>query len=153
MHAPNQLRVVGNHVAAQDGLAKVKGTALYTFDRSLPGMLHAKVLRSPHAHARIASIDTRRAAAMPGVAAVMTAKDLVGLNPLYGVRIKDQPVLAIDKVRHYGDVVAAVAAERRRLGPSRPSVSTTSFCRPSCRSRTLSHQTLLCCSISRRSPL
>ncbi len=111
MHAPNQLRVVGSHVAAQDGLAKVTGTALYTFDRSLPGMLHAKALRSPHAHARIVNIDTTRAAAMAGVAVVVTAKDLVGLNPLYGVRIKDQPVLAIDKVRHYGDVVAAVAAE------------------------------------------
>jgi CO/xanthine dehydrogenase Mo-binding subunit len=111
MHAPNQLRVVGSHVAAQDGLAKVTGTALYTFDRSLPGMLHAKALRSPHAHARIVNIDTSRAAAMAGVAVVVTAKDLVGLNPLYGVRIKDQPVLAIDKVRHYGDVVAAVAAE------------------------------------------
>ncbi len=82
MHAPNQLRVVGSHVAAQDGLAKVTGTALYTFDRSLPGMLHAKALRSPHAHARIVNIDTSRAAAMAGVAVVVTAKDLVGLNPL-----------------------------------------------------------------------
>src|SRR5260370_8204033 len=111
MHAPNQLRVVGSHVAAQDGLAKVQGTALCTFVRSLPGMLRAKALRSPHAHARIVNIDTSRAAAMAGVAVVVTATDLVGLNPLYGVRIKDQPVLAIDKVRHYGDVFAAVAAD------------------------------------------
>src|SRR5260221_12149459 len=111
MHAPIQLRVVGSHVAAQDGLAKVTGTALYTFDRSLPGMLHAKALRSPHAHARIVNIDTSRAAAIAGVAVIVTAKDLVGLNPLYGVRIKDQPVLAINKVRHYGDAVAADAAE------------------------------------------
>src|SRR5258708_9777303 len=90
MHDPNQLRVVGSHVAAQDGLAKVTGTALYTFDRSLPGMLHAKALRSPHAHARIVNIDTSRAAAIAGVAAVLTAKAFVALNPLYRVPIQAQ---------------------------------------------------------------
>jgi len=111
MHTSNRLRVVGERVPTQDGPAKVKGTAVYTFDRSLPGMLHAKVLRSPHAHARIRAIDTGRASALPGVYVVLTGRDLGGLNPIYGVRIKDQRVLAIDKVRYYGDIVAAVAAE------------------------------------------
>jgi CO/xanthine dehydrogenase Mo-binding subunit len=111
MRNPNRLRVVGQRLAAQDGPAKVKGTATYTADRTLPGMLHAKVLRSPHAHARIRRIDTRRAAQHPGVHTVVTAKDLEGLDAMYGVRIKDQPVLAVDKVRYYGDVVAAVAAD------------------------------------------
>ena len=111
MRSPNQLRVVGERLAAQDGAAKVKGTAIFTADRALPGMLHAKVLRSPHAHARIRRIDVRRAAQHPGVHAVVTGKDLAGLNAIYGVRIKDQPVLAIDKVRYYGDVVAAVVAD------------------------------------------
>jgi CO/xanthine dehydrogenase Mo-binding subunit len=111
MRKPNQLRIVGERVQAQDGAAKVKGTAVYTCDRALPGMLHAKVLRSPHAHARIRGIDTRRALQVPGVHAVLSGRDLKGLNAIYGVRIKDQPVLAIDKVRYYGDVVAAVAAE------------------------------------------
>ncbi len=111
MRSPNQLRVVGERVLAQDGAAKVKGSAVYTIDRSLPGMLHAKVLRSPHAHARIRAVDTTRAAQQPGVHAVVTGKDLEGLNAIYGVRIKDQPVLAIDKVRYYGDLVAAVVAD------------------------------------------
>ena len=111
MRSPNQLRVVGERVLAQDGAAKVKGSAVYTIDRSLPGMLHAKVLRSPHAHARIRAVDTTRAAQQPGVHAVVTGKDLEGLNAIYGVRIKDQPVLAIDKVRYYGDLIAAVVAD------------------------------------------
>src|SRR5262245_1404512 len=111
MRSANQLRVVGNRVPAQDGAGKVKGTAIYTIDRALPGMLHAKILRSPHAHARIRNIDTVRATQHPGVHAVVTARDLAGLNAIYGVRIKDQPVLAIDKVRYHGDVVAAVVAE------------------------------------------
>ncbi|MGV3635459.1 MAG: xanthine dehydrogenase family protein molybdopterin-binding subunit [Pseudorhodoplanes sp.] len=111
MHAPNQLRVVGANVAGIDGPAKVTGAAIYTFDRTLPGMLHAKILRSPHAHARILRIDTSRARRMPGVRAVVTGEDLGDLNPIYGVRIKDQPVLAMGKVRYVGDSIAAVVAE------------------------------------------
>ncbi len=111
MHAPNRLRVVGAHVAGIDGPAKVTGSAIYTFDRTLPGMLHAKILRSPHAHARIRKIDTSRALRLPGVRAVVTGEDLGDLNPIYGVRIKDQPVLAMGKVRYVGDSVAAVVAE------------------------------------------
>src|ERR1700730_10433347 len=98
-------------VIALDGPDKVTGAARYTFDVSLPGMLHAKVLRSPHPHARIRSIDTGRAEGLPGVAAVVTGIDAVGLpDPYYGVAIRDQPVVAIDKVRYVGDMVAAVAA-------------------------------------------
>lgn len=111
MSIPNRLRVVGEKVAATDGAAKVTGAATFTFDRTLPGMLHIKLLRSPHHHARIKSIDTAAAAALPGVRAIATARDLAGLHPIYGVRVKDQPVLAIDKVRFRGDIVAAVAAE------------------------------------------
>jgi CO/xanthine dehydrogenase Mo-binding subunit len=98
-------------VAALDGPDKVTGAARYTFDFGLPGMLHAKVLRSPHPHARIRSIDTSRAEALPGVAAVVTGVDATRLpDPYYGVAIRDQPVVAIDKVRYVGDMVAAVAA-------------------------------------------
>ncbi|HTQ32708.1 MAG TPA: xanthine dehydrogenase family protein molybdopterin-binding subunit [Stellaceae bacterium] len=98
-------------VTALDGPDKVTGTAVYTFDISLPGMLHAKVLRSPHPHARIRAIDTSRAAALPGVAAVVTGADAAALpDPYYGVAIRDQPVIALDKVRYVGDMVAAVAA-------------------------------------------
>src|SRR5258705_5122130 len=94
-----------------DGLEKVTGTAQYTMDLELPGMLHAKVLRSPHAHARIRSIDARRAAALPGVVCIVSGADAAELSdPTYGVGIRDQPVIAIDKVRYVGDMVAAVAA-------------------------------------------
>lgn len=94
-------------VIALDGPDKVTGAARYTFDVSLPGMLHAKVLRSPHPHARIRS-DTGRAEGLPGVAAVVTGIDAVGLpDPYYGVAIRDQPVVAIDKVRYVGDMAEA----------------------------------------------
>jgi CO/xanthine dehydrogenase Mo-binding subunit len=98
-------------VIALDGLDKVTGAARYTFDVTLPGMLHAKVLRSPHPHARIVAIDTSKAGALPGVGAVVTGRDAARLpDPYYGVAIRDQPVIAIDKVRYVGDMVAAVAA-------------------------------------------
>jgi CO/xanthine dehydrogenase Mo-binding subunit len=98
-------------VTALDGPDKVTGAARYTFDVTLPGMVHAKVLRSPHPHARIVAIDASRAEALPGVVAVVTGADVIELpDPYYGVAIRDQPVLAIDKVRYIGDMVAAVAA-------------------------------------------
>lgn len=98
-------------VVALDGPDKVTGTARYTFDVSVPGMLHAKVLRSPYPHAGILSIDTMRAEALPGVVAAVTGADAARLpDPYYGVAIRDQPVVAIDKVRYVGDMVAAVAA-------------------------------------------
>jgi CO/xanthine dehydrogenase Mo-binding subunit len=98
-------------VTALDGPAKVTGAARYTFDIAIPGMLHAKVLRSPHPHARIVSIDASQAEALPGVVAVVTGADAVKLpDPYYGVAIRDQPVIAIDKVRYVGDMVASVAA-------------------------------------------
>jgi CO/xanthine dehydrogenase Mo-binding subunit len=100
-----------SRVTALDGPDKVTGAARFTFDVALPGMLHAKVLRSPHPHARIAAIDTSKAQALPGVVAVVTGADAAKLpDPHYGVAIRDQPVLAIDKVRYIGDMVAAVAA-------------------------------------------
>ena len=98
-------------VIALDGPDKVTGAARYTFDVTLPGMVHAKVLRSPHPHARIVAIDASRAEALPGVVAVVTGADAIKLpDPYYGVAIRDQPVVGIDKVRYVGDMVAAVAA-------------------------------------------
>ena len=111
MTGARDLAVVGADLPRTDAAAKVTGAARYTVDVDLPGMLHAKVLRSPHAHARVASIDASKARAAPGVHAVLTRDDLAGLNPTYGYFIKDQPIVAIDKVRYVGDTVAAVAAE------------------------------------------
>jgi CO/xanthine dehydrogenase Mo-binding subunit len=105
------IRAVGSTLPRVDADLKVTGAARYTVDVALARMLHAKVLRSPHAHARVTHIDARAAAAMPGVAAVITRDDFAALNPTYGYFIKDQPILAIDKVRYIGDMVAAVAAE------------------------------------------
>ncbi|MEC8462859.1 MAG: xanthine dehydrogenase family protein, partial [Pseudomonadota bacterium] len=105
------LRVVGADLPRTDAVPKTTGSATYTVDVSFPGMLHAKVLRSPHAHARVVSIDASAARGMPGVHAVLTRDDLDGLSPVYGYFIKDQPIVAIDKVRYIGDVVAAVAAQ------------------------------------------
>lgn len=98
-----------------DAAAKVTGTARYTADVQLPGMLHAKVLRSPHAHARVVSVDASRARALPGVRAVLTRDNLDGVAPGYGYFIKDQPVVALDRVRYTGDVVAAVAADTEAI--------------------------------------
>lgn len=105
------LRTVGTGARRADAVLKTTGAARYTADIRLPGMLHAKVLRSPHAHAELLRLDVTRARALPGVHAVLTREDLTGLSPTYGFFIKDQPVVALDRVRYVGDVVAAVAAE------------------------------------------
>ena len=109
------MSAVGSDVPRVDGNAKVSGSAQYTADIELPGMLHAKALRSPHPHARLVSVDVSKAAALPGVIAAVTRDDLEGLNPYYGAVVEDQPVLAIDRVRCVGDIVAAVAAEEREI--------------------------------------
>lgn len=94
-----------------DEIAKVTGQPFYTVDMRLPGLLEAKILRSPHAHARIRGIDAQAALALPGVLAVVTGADLATLaSATYGLWIKDQPVIAVDRVRYVGDPVAAVAA-------------------------------------------
>ena len=96
----------------RDGELKVTGQIPYALDVELPEMAHARCVRSPYAHARILSIDTSRAVGVPGVVLVLTRDDLTDeLFPYYGAAIKDQPIVALDKVRHVGDIVAAVVAE------------------------------------------
>jgi len=97
-------------VPRSDAEDKVCGNTLYAADIVMPGMLHGAILRSPHTHADLVRIDTSRAAELPGVLAVVTSEDVPGLNR-YGRAVKDQPVLADDRVRQVGDPVAAVAAE------------------------------------------
>ena len=74
-----RFKVIGTTPLRPDGLDKVTGRALFADDFHLPGMLHGKILRSPHAHARIKSIDTRAAQALPGVRAVVTGADFLRL--------------------------------------------------------------------------
>lgn len=91
-----------------DAVAKVTGVATYAVDFTMPGMLHGFVVRSTRAHARIVDIDTSAALAVPGVHAVVTATDLDGLFPRFGHIVADHPILAIDRVRYYGEPVALV---------------------------------------------
>ena len=102
-------RAIGLSVVRGEGPDKVTGKSVYAADVSLPGMLWGKVLRSPFPHARIVSIDTAEAEAVPGVHTVITAADLP--DALVGRRLRDMPVLARGVVRFVGEKVAAVAAE------------------------------------------
>jgi len=113
-----QLKVVGTRPIRPDGAEKVTGKAMYGADLAMPGQLVGKIKRSPHPHARIVSIDTRRAKALPGVKAVVTAADFPELaNEEYEVgegasNVRDlaMNVIARDKALYDGHAVAAVAA-------------------------------------------
>jgi CO/xanthine dehydrogenase Mo-binding subunit len=102
--------IVGESAERPDGVPKVTGEFEYASDLHSEGMLHGQTLRSPHAHARIRSIDTGAAKRMPGVAAVLTHADVRG-GLLFGLEHPDQPALAKDRVRYVGEPVAIVAAE------------------------------------------
>src|ERR1043165_2185563 len=101
--------IIGKPIAMVDAAEKTTGHGKYTDDLSLPGMLIGKILHSPYPHARITSIDTSRARALPGVVSVVTGKDApttYGILPIG----HDEHALALDKVRYVGDNVACVAA-------------------------------------------
>ena len=99
---------VGARIPRLDAHGKVTGRAVFGADFALPGMLHGKILRSTHAHARLLEIDAGRAAALPGVRAVITARDVPEVR--YGGALKDETAFAVDRVRYVGQPVAAVAA-------------------------------------------
>jgi CO/xanthine dehydrogenase Mo-binding subunit len=103
-----ELSIVGKSVPAQDAVEKVTGKAVFSTDVVMPKMLYAKLLRSPHAHARILHIDTSKAEAYPGVRLVATGKDC--LDTRFGLYIRDERFLAKDEVHYIGDEVAAVVA-------------------------------------------
>ena len=104
------MTAVGISIRRIDGTEKVAGQALYTGDLRLPGMAIAKVLRSPVAHARIRSIDATKARAVPGMLAVLTRDNLNVASNAFGAYVRDQQILATERVRYVGDMVAAVAA-------------------------------------------
>ena len=105
-----QFKVVGTRVKRPDGIDKVTGKARFGADVSAPGMLVARVLRSPHAHARIKSIDTSAAEALPGVHAVVTRADFPALDlDDFTADILDN-CMAGEKALYDGHAVAAVAA-------------------------------------------
>jgi CO/xanthine dehydrogenase Mo-binding subunit len=106
------MKQVGRDIPRIEVRAKVTGRADYTHHLRLPGMLHGKVFRATVPHGRIRSIDTRAAKAVPGVHRVITGEDIRKLipEPYYGPAFHDQPILALDKVRHVGEPVAVVLA-------------------------------------------
>ncbi len=105
--------IVGQSLPRVDALEKVTGRARYTGDLLVPGMVHAVVVRSTHAHALLQHIDVTKARRTPGILAVFTRDDLQGFHPYYGPAYKDRPVVAIDRVRHEGEPIAAVVAMDR----------------------------------------
>jgi xanthine dehydrogenase molybdenum-binding subunit len=121
-----EFSVVGKRVPRKDAVEKSTGAACYTVDLKLPGMLVGKILRSPHAHARIIRIDKSKAEKLPGVAAVITHQDIPQKKyngalsdmksppPSAAKVVKDQYVLT-DKARYVGDAVAAVAAVNQEI--------------------------------------
>ncbi len=110
MSADGPLRVVGQPIPRVDAIEKVTGRARYVTDLVVPGMAHAKVLRSPYPNARVRRVDTARARAVPGVFAVLAGQDLTWCDPYFGPAFRDRPILAIDVARFEGEPVAAVAA-------------------------------------------
>ena len=102
---------IGHNVRRLDAPSKVSGRLRYAADMKMPEMLQMQVLRSPHPHAKIISIDASEAEAMDGVACVITADDVPAETDGFGVFVHDQPVMARGKVRYVGEAVAAVAAE------------------------------------------
>ncbi len=113
-----QYTVIGTRPIRHDGTDKVTGAAKYGADTQLPGMLYGKILRSPHAHALIKSIDTSKAEALPGVTAVVTSKDLAEAldkvqemgEDITNLKYLSANILAQDKALYHGHAVAAVAA-------------------------------------------
>ena len=106
-------KIIGVPTTRSEGLDKVSGRTIYATDVVLPNMLWAKALRSPISYGRITKIDVIKAAALPGVGAVVTGADVKNL--LIGRKIYDMPILADGIVRFIGEKIAAVAAENEAI--------------------------------------
>ena len=114
----DDLKWIGKSMKRLEDPRLLVGKGIYTDDINLPDMAHAAVLRSPHAHARIVSVDVSKAAELPGVLAVMTGADadkVCGPLPTWASPPVLQPVIANDRVRHVGEAVVAVVAEDRYI--------------------------------------
>ncbi len=111
---PEARELMGNPRLREEAVKKVSGTAAYADDIVKQGMLHGAILWAAHPHARILGIDTSDAEAMEGVALVLTAQDIPGLNQA-GLILRDQPAIAADKTRYIGDSLGSVFAETREI--------------------------------------
>src|SRR5436309_2671379 len=117
-------RIFGSSVRRREDPRLITGTATYTDDLTLPGMVHAVMLRSPHAHARVKRIDVSRAIKVPGVQAVCVGQDVgnamkanpcAWLVPNANLKVASYPMIANDVVRYVGDIVAVVVADTNYL--------------------------------------
>jgi len=113
--------IVGKRIPHRDAMEKVKGSAVFTSDIKLSGMLHGKILRSPVPHAKIRNIDISKAEKLKGVKAVFTAKDVPLIKFSISPTWADKLILANKKVRYIGDEIAAVVA----VDEERPGVAGT----------------------------
>jgi CO/xanthine dehydrogenase Mo-binding subunit len=106
------MRAIGRPIPMAESRQRVTGHLPFAGDIAVPHMLHGRILRSPHPHARIVSIDRSRAERLPGVVGVLIGEDLLGgqIRPFYGPVLPDRPLIAIDRVRFSGEPVAAVIA-------------------------------------------
>lgn len=102
------MQAIGRSIPKKESFEKVTGAALYTADKIETRLLHARLTTSPYAHARILRVDTSQAERMPGVIAILTGETS---EVLVGEEIRDRPVIARDKVRYYGEIVAVVVAD------------------------------------------
>src|ERR1700722_16921034 len=114
----DNLKEIGNPTHRQDMLGHITATSTYFNDHKLQGMLHLKVLRSPHSHARIRRIDLTEAERHPGVRRIIRGADVPrNLNTLLSLinfGKDDEPTLAVDKVRYKGEPIVAVVADSQR---------------------------------------
>ncbi|MBI4811317.1 MAG: molybdopterin-dependent oxidoreductase, partial [Ignavibacteriales bacterium] len=109
-----QHKIIGKPERRVDALGKVTGTAKFADDYNVKHQLYGKVFRAKYPHARIVSIDTSKAKKLDGVEAVLTAEDIPG-SKVFGIVVKNQSILAFDKVRYLGDGVALVAAKTKEI--------------------------------------
>ena len=122
------LKYIGTRPIRPDGVEKVTGKANFGADQHLPGMLYGKVVRSPHAHARIRAIDTSRAEHMPGVLAVITAADFPDRAKFSAGRLRfNENLMASAKVLYHGHAVAAVAATSNQAAEAAAAAVTVSY--------------------------
>src|SRR3981189_3359567 len=125
MKTTRDVRGVGLSIPRPDGPEKVTGQVPYVADLKPKGLLHAKLLRSPHAHARITRIDTSRARALAGVRAGLTSADMPSLKKKAPTRA--HAVLAIDRVVFVGQPVAAVAADEPAIAEEALDLTTVEY--------------------------
>ena len=114
MKGRGKTRIIGKGARRVDAIGKVTGRAKFAADYMVGHQLYGKVLRSKHPHARILRIDTSKAGRLAGVEAVLTARDIPG-EKVFGIVVKNQAILAVDKVRYLGDGVALVAARTKEI--------------------------------------